>query len=84
MPSIKQQYGTVAIEVLIDLQSRCGRHAEALQSYSQRLPAGARIIGIAPTLLQLSQRLGDYQPMLDICRQRNDLLGYAAAVLQAP
>ncbi|MCC7334663.1 MAG: hypothetical protein IT422_06185 [Pirellulaceae bacterium] len=78
----QQQYGTVAMEVLIDLLSRCGRHAEALQAYAKRIPVGARIIGIAPTLLQLSQRLGEYEPMLDICKQRDDLLGYAAAILQ--
>ncbi len=77
----QQQFGTIAIEVLIDLLSRSGRHAEALQAYSKRLPVGARILGIAPTLLQLSQRLGDYQPMLAICKQRDDLLGYAAAIL---
>ncbi len=77
-----QQFGTVAIEVLIDLLSRCGRHAEALQAYAKRLPPGSRIIGIAPTLLQLSQRLGDYHQMLQITRQRDDLLGYAAAILQ--
>ncbi len=78
----QQQFGTVAIEVLIDLLSRCGRHADALQAYAKRLPVGTRIIGIAPTLLQLSQRLGEYAPMLDICQQRDDLLGYAAAILQ--
>jgi hypothetical protein len=78
----QQQFGTVAIEVLIDLLSRCGRHAEALQAYAKRIPAGSRIIGIAPTLLQLSQRLGEYAPMLEICKQRDDLLGYAAAILQ--
>lgn len=80
----QEQYGTVAIEVLIDLLSRCGRHAEALQAYAKRLPAGTRIIGIAPTLLQLSQRLGDYAPMRQICQQRDDLLGFAAAALQDP
>lgn len=78
----QQQFGTIAIEVLIDLLSRCGRHAEALQAYAKRLPPGSRIIGIAPTLLQLSQRLGDFQPMLDVTRQRDDILGYAAAILQ--
>lgn len=78
----QQQYGTVAIETLIDLLSRCGRQAEALQAYAKRLPVGTRIIGIAPTLLQLSQRLGEYSPMLEICQQRDDLLGYAAAILQ--
>lgn len=78
----QQQFGTVAVEVLIDLLSRCGRHAEALQAYARRVPVGARIIGIAPSLLQLSQRLGEFTPMLEICQQRNDLLGYAAAILQ--
>lgn len=78
----QQQFGTVAVEVLIDLLSRCGRHAEAMQVYARRIPAGARIIGIAPSLLQLSQRLGEFAPMLEICKQRDDLLGYAAAILQ--
>ncbi len=80
----QQQFGTVAVEVLIDLLSRCGRHAEAMQVYARRIPVGARIIGIAPSLLQLSQRLGQFAPMLEICQQRNDLLGYAAAILQPP
>ncbi len=78
----QQQFGTIAIEVLIDLLSRCGRHADALQAYAKRIPVGTRIVGIAPTLLQLSQRLGQYAPMLEICKQRDDLLGYAAAILQ--
>ena len=77
-----EQFGTVASEVLIDLLSRCGRHAEALQVYARRLPPGTRTLGIAPTLLQLSQRLGQYEPMLRICQQRDDLLGFAAAALQ--
>ncbi|MCA9132224.1 MAG: hypothetical protein KDA45_03685, partial [Planctomycetales bacterium] len=80
----QQQYGTVAVEVLIDLISRCGRNEEALAVYAKRLPPGTRTMGIAPTLLQLSQRLGAFQPMLDICQQREDLLGYAAALLQSP
>ncbi len=77
-----QQFGTLAIEVLIDLMSRCGRHADALVMYAKRLPPGTRTVGIAPTLLQLSQRLGDYEKMMSICKQRNDLLGFAAALMQ--
>ncbi len=78
----QSQFGTVAIEVLIDLLSRCGRHEEALAAYSKRLPAGSRTMGIAPTLLQLSQRLGSFDQMQSICEDRDDLLGYAAAILQ--
>ena len=77
-----EQYGTVAIEVLIDLLSRCGRQAEAMAAYQKRLPPGTRTMGIAPSLLLISQRLGDFQPMREICRDRDDLLGYAAAVFQ--
>lgn len=80
----QQQFGTVAIEVLIDLISRCGRHAQALEVYAKRLPPGSRTMGIAPTLLQLSQRMGEFDRMLEICQARQDLLGYAAAILQPP
>ena len=78
----QEQYGLLAVEVLIDLLSRCGRHAEAIAEYARRIPAGTRTMGIAPSLLQLSQRLGDYQTMLELSRQRQDLLGYAAALLR--
>lgn len=78
-----EDFGTVAVEVLIDLLSRCGRQAEALEVYAKRLPVGTRTMGIAPTLLQLSQRLGKFDAMREICHKRDDLLGYAAALLQS-
>ena len=78
----QEQFGTVAVEVLIDLLSRCGRQEEALAVYQKRLPPGSRTMGIAPSLLLLSQRLGGYSTMRQICRERDDLLGYAAAVLR--
>lgn len=78
----QNQFGTVAIEVLIDLLSRCGRQSEALAAYQKRMPNGARTMGISPSLLQLSQRLGEFEQMQEICRQREDLLGFAAAALQ--
>ncbi|MEM7474351.1 MAG: hypothetical protein AAF483_05105 [Planctomycetota bacterium] len=78
----QEQFGLVAVEVLIDLLSRCDRNDEALAAYEKRLPKGARTMGIAPSLLQLSQRSGAYKSMREICKQRDDLLGYAAAILQ--
>ena len=77
----QSQYGTIAIEVLIDLLARCGRREEALKAYERRMPAGSRLLGIAPTMLELSIGLGEYQSMQAICRKRDDLLGYAAALL---
>lgn len=78
----QSHFGLIAVEILIDLLSRCGRQAEALEAYAKRVPAGSRIMGIAPTLLQLSQRSGDFDPMLAICRQREDLLGFTAGLLR--
>ncbi|QDV21759.1 hypothetical protein [Aureliella helgolandensis] len=77
----QQDFGSVAVEVLIDLLSRCGRNDEALTVYAKRLPPGTRTMGIAPTLLQLSQRSGNYQKMCEICKTRDDLLSYAAGLL---
>ena len=75
------QFGTVAVEVLIDLLSRCGRKEEALRAFDKRMPVSSRLLGIAPTMLELSIGLGEYQSMQTICRKRDDLLGYAAALL---
>jgi hypothetical protein len=78
----QEHFGLIAVEVLIDLLSRCGRQQEAINAYAKRVSQGARTLGISPSLLQLSQRLGKFDSMLDICKQRNDLLGYAAAQLR--
>jgi len=75
------QFGTVAVEVLIDLLARCGRKEEAMRAYDKRMPAGNRLLGIAPTMLELSIGLGEYQSMQSICRKRDDLLGFAAALV---
>jgi hypothetical protein len=79
----QQEYGLLAVEVLIDLLSRCGRHADAMAAYAKRIPLGARTMGITPTLLQLSERLGSFSKMQEICRQRDDLMGFAAALLRS-
>lgn len=79
----QEHFGLLAVEVLIDLLSRCGRHDQALKAFAERIPPNTRTMGIAPTLLQLSQRLGEYESMQQICKQRDDLLGYAAALLRS-
>jgi hypothetical protein len=77
-----QEHGTVGIETYADLLARIGRPREAIQFLIRRMPAGMRPFGIAPSLLELSQQAGDFQPMLDHARQRLDVVGYAAALLQ--
>jgi len=79
----QQQFGLLAVEVLIDLLSRCGRVRQAIAETERRIQRGAKTMGIAPSLLQLSQQLGDYAEMQKICRQREDILGYTAALLRS-
>lgn len=78
----RRQFGNIAIEVLIDLLSRVGRHAAAINEFAKRLPPDARLMGIAPSMLELSQRLGNYETMRELCAQRDDVLGYTAALVQ--
>ncbi len=78
----RNQFGNIAIEVLIDLLSRVGRHAAAINEFAKRLPPDARLMGIAPSMLELSQRLGNYETMRKLCADRDDVLGFTAALVQ--
>jgi hypothetical protein len=74
--------GTYPAEVYLALLARLGRDREALEALPRLLPPGMRMVGFAPHLLELARRAGAYQRMRDICRQRGDLLGYAAALVE--
>jgi hypothetical protein len=39
------------------------------------------VLGLGPSLVELSRLSGNYQRMLDHCRGRGDLLGYAVGLL---
>ncbi|MFO0901794.1 MAG: hypothetical protein U0939_02270 [Pirellulales bacterium] len=77
------QIGTVAIEVYIDLLARVGRPAAAIEATIQLMPAGQQGLGIAPSLLDLAQRAGEYDRVRAHCQERDDLLGYTAALVKA-
>ena len=74
--------GTAAIEVYIVLLSRIGRHMEAFQESIRLLPDNARSSGLAPSLLELAGRAGDFERLLSVYQQRGDLLGYATALAE--
>ena len=77
------EQGTQAIEVYISLLSRLGRHAEALAASQRLLAPGARRLGIAPSLLELSRAADDYRGLLETSRTAGDLVGYMNALLAA-
>ena len=78
-----QYHGTAAVETYVDLLARIGRHQEAIDAAIKLSPNGLQPLGQAPSLLELARRAGSYTPVLDYCRQRGDLLGYAAALVQS-
>jgi ParB-like chromosome segregation protein Spo0J len=78
-----QEHGTVAIENYADLLTRVGRPAEAMQFLIKKMPRGMRPFGIAPSLIELAELSKDYAPMLQQAKERGDLVGFAAALLQS-
>ena len=78
-----QYHGMVPIETYIDLLARLGRHKEAVAEAIRLSPQSAHPVGIAPSLLELAEKAGDYQAFLEYCQKRGDVLGYAAGLVQA-
>jgi hypothetical protein len=72
--------GTGAAEVYIVLLQRLGRWSEAIAASAKLLPPGTRTAGFAPTLLELSKQARDFATLKTLCRERGDLLNYAAAL----
>ena len=76
-----QGRGSAAAETYIQLLARVGRVQQAIAATLDLIPAGSRTMGIAPTLLDLSQQADDYSPLMKACRQRDDLLGFATGLV---
>ncbi len=78
-----QEQGTIAIETYADLLARVGRYSEAIAFLIKRMPQGMRPFGIAPSLVELSSQAKDFVPMMEQSKTRNDIIGFAAALLQS-
>jgi hypothetical protein len=70
-------------EVFIDLLVRLGRTGEAIQEFQARFPDPATTPMNCPSLAQLCQIAGDYSALRDLSREREDVLSFAAGVIQA-
>jgi hypothetical protein len=72
---------TTAIETYLILLNRVGRAHEALAAYAELVPSERELSIHAPTLLELAGSSRSWELYDQICRQREDLLGFAAGVL---
>jgi hypothetical protein len=77
------QEGTAAIETYLILLTRLGRDADALEALATLTPGNIQLSGYAPKMIQMAQRSGAYDRFIEICRQRGDLLSFAAGLVEA-
>jgi hypothetical protein len=74
--------GTVAAEVLIDLLVRLERTQEAISAFQEYFPETNAAPMNCPSILQLCQIAGDYTKLRGLARERGDVLGFAAGLIQ--
>lgn len=76
------EHGGLPVEAYVQLLDRLDRHEEAINAlldFVQKQPeAAAQAI---PLMLELSQKAGKFDQLANFCRNRNDVLGFATALL---
>jgi hypothetical protein len=76
------EQGTGAAEVYIALLTRLRRYGEAIDATVDLIPPGLRTSGFAPSLLELSRLAGDYERLMQVCRDRDDIVGFAVGLAE--
>ena len=69
-------------EVLVYLLYRVGRHGDAIEAHHEYISASFQRHTAAPSLMELGDRANDYSRVLEIAREKGDLLHYAAALVK--
>ena len=70
-------------QALVGLLARLGRYADAIEVSLTHLRDHDPSQLACPTVLQLCQLAGDHRRLMEVAREKGDLLSFAAAVLQA-
>lgn len=78
-----EEVGSGPAEVYVALLARVGRWDEAIAASLRLLPPGTPTARFAPSLFELSRLAGHYEPLVESSRERGDLLGYVAGMVQA-
>lgn len=73
--------GHVALETLLVLLMRVGDPAAALDAYAELAPAEVELSPYAPTPLELAMASGEWEQYEQLCRSRNDVVGFAGGLL---
>jgi len=73
-----EEHGATALETYLILLERTGRTELAMDEYAELTPADSSLSPYAPSLLHLAQVSGRWDRYLEICQNRNDVVGFAA------
>ena len=77
------QEGSTAAETYIALLDQAGKPTEAAAATVSLIPPGIYTQGLAPTLFELCEKAGDFSLLINACQDRDDLLGFAAGLIQS-
>lgn len=75
--------GYMPVEVYIELLSRVGKPAEAMEALIELMPDASPKIGIAPTIMELANSAKDFGRFTRFCRENDDLLGFVTGLLHS-
>ncbi len=79
----KREEGTAwPAEVFVMLLDRLGRYEDALRAGIALYPHDRPLEGVAPSLLELASKSGQYEPLLQHYRDRGEWLPLTAALIQ--
>lgn len=73
--------GYMPVEVYIELLSRVGKPADAMEALIELMPDASPKIGIAPTIMELANQARDFGRFTSFCRENEDLLGFVTGLL---
>ena len=79
------EHGTAGIETYVDLLDRVGRHSDAVKVAIELMPDEVPPQRIVPMLIEIARRdqaaagKSSFNAIAQYCKQRGDLLGFAAA-----
>ncbi len=78
-----QQVGTGPMEVYVELLHRCGKPEMAIDAAIRLAPDDVPTQRLVPYLIEIASTCGHFGPLLELCRRRGDVLGFAAASVAA-
>lgn len=78
------QHGSQPMEAYVQLLDRVNRPGEAIDALLDFSAAPQnQAAQVVPILLQLSEKLGDFEKVKELCRKRGDVLGFASGLIQS-